>query len=68
MQPLRSFDDLTSLLKRSTRRVSLAVVCGSDEGASRAAVKAVEEGFASVVFVGHTDKVHALPWVENAPK
>ena len=68
MQPLRSFDDLTSLLKRSTRRVSLAVVCGSDEGASRAAVKAVEEGFASVVFVGHTDEVHALPWVENAPK
>ncbi|MGM9694659.1 MAG: phosphate acyltransferase [Alloprevotella sp.] len=67
MPLLQNFDDLTLQLCRSSQRVSLAVVCGSDESTSRAAMKAVADGFARVVFVGHEEKIRELPWVASAP-
>ena len=59
IHPIRSFDDLTAHLRQMGRRIRLAVVCGSDNSTIAAVTRAVNEGFAEVVFVGDCEQVRA---------
>lgn len=59
IHPIRSFDDLTAHLRQMGRRIRLAVVCGSDNSTIAAVTRAVNEGFAEVVFVGDCEQVQA---------
>lgn len=65
MQSIRSFADMTAHLRSLNRRFRLAVVCGSDDSTVTAVLRAVEEGFAEVFFVGDCEQIAQHPAVQK---
>ncbi len=65
MKTIRTLNELTTHLRNKTRRIRLAVVCGSDESTTSAVVRTVEEGFAEAFFVGDCETIRKSPAVEK---
>lgn len=57
MSNIQNFAALVDHLKENKKRLRIAVVCGSDESTLTAIERALSEGFAEVVFSGHTEKI-----------
>ena len=52
MEPIRTFDQLTSHLKTLNRRKRIAVVCANDANTEYAIARALEEGIAEFLMIG----------------
>ena len=57
MATIHNFQQMTEHLAEHPQRFRIAVVCGSDESTLYAVEHALREGFAEVIFVGHTEKI-----------
>lgn len=65
MQSILSFSDMTAHLRSLNRRFRLSVVCGSDDSTVSAVLRAVDEGFAEVFFVGDCQAISQHPLVSR---
>ncbi len=52
MEPIRSFDQLTSHLKSLNKRKRIAVVCANDPIRNTPLARSLEEGIAEFLMIG----------------
>ena len=57
MNSIQNFSALVDHLKANEKKLRIAVVCGSDESTLTAVERALSEGFAEVIFSGHTERI-----------
>ena len=60
MEPIRTFDQLTSHLKTLNRRKRIAVVCANDANTEYAIARALEEGIAEFLMIGDSEKISGI--------
>ena len=65
MTTIRNFQQMTAHLCAAGKRMRIAVVCGSDDSTLYAVERALQEGFAEVVFVGDTEKLSSCALVQE---
>lgn len=59
MTPIRTFEEMVAKLRQSCATHRIAVVCPYDEESAEAALRAMREGFAELIFVGDPMRIAA---------
>ena len=68
MEPIRTFDQLTSHLKTLNRRKRIAVVCANDANTEYAIARALEEGIAEFLMIGDSAILEKYPTLRKYPE
>ena len=68
MKPIRNFTQLTEHLKSLNRRKRIAVVCANDPNTEYAIARALEEGIAEFLMLGHPAILHKYPTLRRYPE
>ena len=68
MEPIRSFDQLTSHLKSLNKRKRIAVVCANDPNTEYAIARSLEEGIAEFLMVGDSAILEKYPTLKKYPQ
>lgn len=68
MDPIRSFEQLTSHLKSLNKRARIAVVCAKDANTEYAIARALEEGIAEFLMVGDSAILDSFPTLRKYPQ
>lgn len=67
MEPIRSFDQLTTHLRTLNRRKRIAVVCANDPNTEYAIERALREGIAEFLMIGDSCILNKYPSLKNYP-
>ena len=68
MEPIRSFDQLTSHLKSLNKRKRIAVVCANDPNTEYAIARSLEEGIAEFLMIGDSAILEKYPTLKKYPQ
>ena len=68
MEPIRSFDQLTSHLKSLNKRKRIAVVCANDPNTEYAIARSLEEGIAEFLMIGDAAVLERYPALKKYPQ
>ena len=68
MEPIRSFDQLTSHLKSLNNRKRIAVVCANDPNTEYAIARSLEEGIAEFLMIGDAAVLEKYPALKKYPQ
>ena len=68
MEPIRSFDQLTSHLKSLNKRKRIAVVCANDPNTEYAIARSLEEGIAEFLMIGDSAILEKYPTLKQYPQ
>lgn len=68
MEPIRSFEQLTSHLKSLQRRRRIAVVCAKDPHTEYAVSRALEDGIGELLMIGDSAVLDKFPVLKKYPQ
>lgn len=68
MDPIKSFEQLTTHLQTLKRRKRIAVVCAKDPNTEYAIARALEEGFAEFLMIGDSSTLEKYPTLKKYPE